>query len=606
MAGATALNLVFYTDFFIISRFFDIFQGKIMRKSVLIFIISALFIFTACGGNSKNKEKEENPDSTDMVTDDDTDSTDDADDGFSENDNDPDIDSADDEDGNDDPEPTVAVGDIVVLGTYEQDNDTDNGKEPIEWRVRKIKGAKALMLAEKGLDARRFDEETGRWKDSEIRAWLNSDFYNEAFSSDDKKKIVSSSIETGSVYDLTDEYTTADNIFLFSSYDVEIYFPKQCSSILYPTEYAKAKGVEICDEDWCRSYECGDAVYNAVYWWLRSPGYDASDALIVSWESLIYNGYIHHQDYVVRPAFWMWAGDRPECENGKSRCSKITLEVCANGFWNAEEICGYTCNPETVKCEECESGTYRCSADKSQLCVKGSWNSGTACEMGCEPSTGRCSESGGFVGNVIKFGTYEQDNNMENGKEPIEWKILDMVGNKGLILAEKGLDARIFNEDPYHRKWEESEIRTWLNSDFYNAAFSSDEKKKILSSEIETEIEANSSQDYVTTDKVFLLSLRELNKYFPISDDVMEQEKQCVRIAYPTEYAKANGAEVCDYDICKEYECGEAAYNATEWWIRTPASIDRYMASCVDFFGRATPQSVYDICAVRPALWIEF
>ena len=42
-----------------------------MKKISLIFIISAMFFYTACGGNSKNSEKEENPDSTNIVIDED-------------------------------------------------------------------------------------------------------------------------------------------------------------------------------------------------------------------------------------------------------------------------------------------------------------------------------------------------------------------------------------------------------------------------------------------------------------------------------------------------------------------------------------------------------
>ena len=31
------------------------------------------------------------------------------------------------------------------------------------------------------------------------------------------------------------------------------------------------------------------------------------------------------------------------------------------------------------------------------------------------------------VGDVITFGTYEQDNNLENGAEPIEWQVLEVL-----------------------------------------------------------------------------------------------------------------------------------------------------------------------------------
>ena len=61
--------------FFIITLKYYVFvpfiRGFTMKKISLIFIISAMFFYTACGGNSKNSEKEENPDSTNIVIDED-------------------------------------------------------------------------------------------------------------------------------------------------------------------------------------------------------------------------------------------------------------------------------------------------------------------------------------------------------------------------------------------------------------------------------------------------------------------------------------------------------------------------------------------------------
>lgn len=37
-------------------------------------------------------------------------------------------------------------------------------------------------------------------------------------------------------------------------------------------------------------------------------------------------------------------------------------------------------------------------------------------------------ESSVQVGGIIKFGTYEQDGNISNGAEPIEWRVLTIEG----------------------------------------------------------------------------------------------------------------------------------------------------------------------------------
>ena len=41
---------------------------------------------------------------------------------------------------------TIAAGDTVVFGRYEQDNNMENGPEPIEWIVLNVDDGKALLL----------------------------------------------------------------------------------------------------------------------------------------------------------------------------------------------------------------------------------------------------------------------------------------------------------------------------------------------------------------------------------------------------------------------------------------------------------------------------
>ena len=128
---------------------------------------------------------------------------------------------------------------------------------------------------------------------------------------------------------------------------------------------------------------------------------------------------------------------------------------------------------------------------------------------------------------IICFGTYEQDGNKENGKEPIEWIVLQEVDNRVLLLSKDVLDYKQY-DSAYSNKvtWKESEIRTWLNNSFYNSAFQEDEKKSIVSSklsnrnlELEDIDEEGKPQPWVsyagddTTDKIFLLSVYEIEKY---------------------------------------------------------------------------------------------
>ena len=44
---------------------------------------------------------------------------------------------------------------------------------------------------------------------------------------------------------------------------------------------------------------------------------------------------------------------------------------------------------------------------------------------------------------TIFFGKYEQDNNLENGKEPIEWIILETQDGKSLLISKYGLESNV-------------------------------------------------------------------------------------------------------------------------------------------------------------------
>lgn len=67
------------------------------------------------------------------------------------------------------------------------------------------------------------------------------------------------------------------------------------------------------------------------------------------------------------------------------------------------------------------------------------------------------------VGSIIEFGTYEQDGDTTNGKEPIQWKVKAVDDNKLTLLSEHGLDAKKFNEESASVSWETCTLRTWLN-----------------------------------------------------------------------------------------------------------------------------------------------
>ena len=117
-------------------------------------------------------------------------------------------------------------------------------------------------------------------------------------------------------------------------------------------------------------------------------------------------------------------------------------------------------------------------------------------------------DNNGAENNVITFGTY-------NG-EAIEWQVLEEMDDKKILLSKYILDAKPFNDEDINVSWDNSTIRKWLNGEFYESAFSSDEKSQILKSKVENLMneDTNMSSGSDTEDYVYLLSIDEVKKYF--------------------------------------------------------------------------------------------
>ena len=47
---------------------------------------------------------------------------------------------------------------------------------------------------------------------------------------------------------------------------------------------------------------------------------------------------------------------------------------------------------------------------------------------------------------TVKLGKYEQDNNFDNGKEDIEWIVVEKEGGKALLLSKYIIDLKQYDE----------------------------------------------------------------------------------------------------------------------------------------------------------------
>ncbi len=191
-------------------------------------------------------------------------------------------------------------------------------------------------------------------------------------------------------------------------------------------------------------------------------------------------------------------------------------------------------------------------------------------------------------GDIVYFGTYEQDNNTENGAENIEWLVLDVVDGQALVVSKYALDAVAFHTENVSVSWEKSALRKWLIGDFLDSAFSEKELTAIPISSVEADYNEiyETTSGNSTNDKLFLLSVDEAKKYFAADED-----RQCTA----TEYAVQKGVEVTEEN------------NNCWWWLRTTGAFD-YYASYVFSDGEVLAHGgrvANGYIAARPAMWID-
>lgn len=76
---------------------------------------------------------------------------------------------------------------IVTLGTWD-------GK-PIQWIVLKESKLGSVVISKDGLFEMPFDSQNRDWSDSDIRAYLNREFFQQAFRAEEQKRIINTIID---------------------------------------------------------------------------------------------------------------------------------------------------------------------------------------------------------------------------------------------------------------------------------------------------------------------------------------------------------------------------------------------------------------------------
>ena len=208
------------------------------------------------------------------------------------------------------------------------------------------------------------------------------------------------------------------------------------------------------------------------------------------------------------------------------------------------------------------------------------------------------------AGSIVTFGRYPQT---EEGTDetPIEWIVLevDEENHRALLLSKYGLDTIPYHTQNIDVTWETCTLRSWLNDDFLNRAFSAEEQSAILL----TDVDNSSSQGYSewktsggnnTQDYIFLLSYAEANCYLNVTVTWNDNHNRASRVA-PTDYAIEQGASTRASEKTAEGRV------AGWWWLRSPGN-KQHSVAYVNYDGtlhKISSGSGYG--CVRPAFWIN-
>ena len=188
------------------------------------------------------------------------------------------------------------------------------------------------------------------------------------------------------------------------------------------------------------------------------------------------------------------------------------------------------------------------------------------------------------------FGSYEQDNDLENGDEPIEWYIIEENDDKYWLISKYVLAGHRYDESTSYVEWDKCDLRDWLINDFFYQLFDQEEQGHICPAV---------QEDTGTNDRFFLLNMDE--SWILRQIGAMYKGE-----GVGTEYAAATGLEYYYNDVLN---FDRQAW----WWLRKgeditsevtgdpgPFSYASALSGCFTF-----SRSGRSVNGVRPSIWVD-
>ena len=171
--------------------------------------------------------------------------------------------------------------------------------ERIEWLAVDKKDGMVLLVTAQVLYGEAYNQKYTEvtWEDSYIRALLNEQFYEEAFTAKEQELIVTTQIVTkdNHLYGTEGGKDTYDKVFLLSAEEAEKYFADNEARKVSPTVMALRHGINTNSNE------------RSSWWWLRDKGENSLKVAVVTvkGEVDLKGEDIQRNSGAIRPAIWV-------------------------------------------------------------------------------------------------------------------------------------------------------------------------------------------------------------------------------------------------------------------------------------------------------------
>ena len=222
------------------------------------------------------------------------------------------------------------------------------------------------------------------------------------------------------------------------------------------------------------------------------------------------------------------------------------------------------------------------------------------------------------IGDIVQMGTYEQDGDAET-EDPICWDVLDKDGDAVLLISYDVIAYQRFSDSRKCVIWEDSEIRTWLNQEFYAEAFDETEQASIRETTLENpstvgfaahvdpsgDVQVRESRPD-TKDKIFLLSWKEAEQYYGnrLTDASILGRRPSRAVL---QKRKAIFTDLIIEELPAMYPYSRHLPDGTErlsWMLRSTGMKD-YTIFVIGYEGKWDQDYPDSYNGVRPAMWVN-